>query len=293
MAEPFYVSAYHAAYRRWAEGAGDREWQEWVEECGKIRQAWKWAVAGMLTQLDREDPEIWYALGHAYQGRHGVERDLEQAEMWLRKAADAGHTKAMTKLGLILLCHDPTEEQVCESFEWFLRAAELGNSSGMSSVATGYREGRGVPVDERKAADWFIKAYEAGRPADAERAGNVLSYRPENHHEAVKWLRIALAHGYDSPYYSLALIHEDRQSPAHDPEEAFRCWLQVAERPRGDLRFSAMFSLAYCCRDGIGTTRSSAEAKRWLDRIIAVAPKEKSDHRLAIKKRREIDEELF
>ncbi len=54
-----------------------------------------------------------------------------------------------------------------------------------------------------------------------------------------------------------------------------------------------MFRLAYCYRDGLGTQQSRDEAKRWLDRILAVAPKEKSDYRHALKLRREIDEELF
>jgi hypothetical protein len=62
---------------------------------------------------------------------------------------------------------------------------------------------------------------------------------------------------------------------------------------RNDLRFLAMFRLAYCYRDGLGTQQSRDEAKRWLDRILAVAPKEKSDYRHALKLRREIDEELF
>lgn len=293
MGKSFYVSAYHAAYSRWSAGMGDREWQEWAEEVGRVKQAWKWAVAGMLTQLDREDSEIWHALGHAYQGGYGVERDLVQAETWLRKAAAAGHVRAMTKLGMLLLRDDRTTKDVSESFEWFLKAAELGDSSGMGFVGIAYREGRGITKDERKAADWFIKAYDAGNPTDAERAGNVLSFRSENHHEAVKWLRIAVDHGYDSAYCSLALIHEDRDSPAYDADEAFLCWSKVAERPRGDLRFFAMWRLASCCRDGVGTARNRDEAKRWLDRILAVAPKDKSDYRDALKRKREIDEELI
>lgn len=293
MSEPFYASAYHAAYRRWAEGVGDREWQEWAEEVGKIKRAWKWAVNGMLTQLDREDPEIWYALGEACLGGHGIERDRAQGEMWIRKAAETGHVKAMTRLGMILRHPERSEKEVRESVDWFLRAAEHGDSYGMTSLGFAFREGDGVPVDERIAADWFIKAYEAGSKSASELAGRLLSYHPENHVEAVKWLRVAVDHGYVDAYYNLAMNHEDRSSPAYDPEEAFRCWLRVAERPSGDLRFSAMWRLASCCRDGIGTERSNEEAKRWLDRIIAVAPKEKYNYRDALKRKREIDEELF
>lgn len=156
-----------------------------------------------------------------------------------------------------------------------------------------YREGRSVPVDEKKAVEWFIKAHEAGARSGADLAGRLLSFRAENHLEAVRWLRIAADSGNDLSYASLAYIYEDRRSPAHEPEEAFRCWLQVAERPRGNLRFHAMWRMACCCRDGIGTERNREEAKRWLDRIIAVAPKDKSDYRDAVKLRHELDQELF
>jgi TPR repeat protein len=247
----------------------------------------------MLTQLEREDPEIWHALGDAYLGGHGIERDLVQGEAWIRKAANAGHVRAMTRLGTLLDREERSDEDKQESLDWYHRAAELGDASGMISMGFAYREGRGVSVDQKRAVEWFIRAHEAGARNGAELAGRLLSYRAENHLEAVKWLRIAVDHGIDSAFYNLALIYEDRQSPAHDPEEAFRCWQEVAERPRGDLRFMAMFSLAYCCRDGIGTERNRDEAKRWLDRIIAVAPKDKSDYRDAVKLRNELDQELF
>lgn len=110
---------------------------------------------------------------------------------------------------------------------------------------------------------------------------------------AEQWLLIAVENGNDLSYSSLADIHADRRSPAHDSEEAFHCWLQVAERPRGDLRLDAMYWLARSCRDGIGTSQSRDEAKRWLDRILAIAPPGKSDYRHAAKLRKEIDEGLL
>jgi TPR repeat protein len=293
MGKSFYVQSYQAASRRWAVGCGDRESEEWIEELGKIRRAFKWAVNGMLTQLDREDPEIWYALGDAYNGGNGVERDVEEAEKWLRKAAGAGHVPSMTRLGMLLFRDERSDEEKRESIDWYRRAAELGDSSGMIYMGLAYREGRCVPVDNQKAIEWFIKAHDAGARNAANLAGRLLSYHPENHVAAVKWLRIAVENGNDLSYSSLAYIYEDRRSPAHDPEEAFRCWLQVAERPRGDFHFFAMWRLVSCCRDGVGTVRSRDEAKRWLDRILALAPKEKSDYRDALKRKREIDDELL
>ncbi len=247
----------------------------------------------MFTQLDRDDPEIWYALGDAYYSGHGIERNSELAEEWLRKAADAGHLKAMTKLGFLLSKGAPSEEHLLESIQWYQRAAHLGDSQGMTSLGFAYREGWGVEVDKRKAADWFIAAYHAGNKYAAYLAGRVLSCSAEDHLEAVRWLLVAIENGHDLAHYELAFIYEDRGSPAYDSTAAFHCWNQVANRSSGSCRFMAMFQMVHYNRDGIETTPNRDEAKRWLNRILTTAPKKSSDYRSALKLLRKIDEDLL
>lgn len=293
MSTPYYVTDYENATRRYAEGCMDDRWEEWLEELGKIRTAWKWSVAGMFTQLETNDPQIWHVLGDAFQNGHGIDRDLEQAEQWFRKSAETGHVRSMFRLGHLLGRAERSPEELAGSILWYRRAADLGDASGMTSLGFAYREGRGVPVDEREATDWFIKAHAAGAKHAAELAGRLLSYHSDNHLEAVRWLRTAVDHGYESAYYNLALIYENRESPEYNADEAFYCWSQVAECPRGDSRFMAMLTLARCCRDGIGTDLDSQKAREWLDHLMTLAPKAKADYRYAAKLRKEIDEELL
>jgi TPR repeat protein len=163
----------------------------------------------------------------------------------------------------------------------------------MTWLGFAYRDGRGVAADRRLAVDWFIKAYAAGSKRGADRAGCILAGSRSDHPEAVKWLLQAADEGHVDSFYDLALIHEDRTSPQYDPAEAFRCWSRVAERPSGGLRFTAMHTLARWCRDGIGTARDREEAKRWLDRLMDLAPKDKANYRDAAKLHKAIDEELF
>jgi TPR repeat protein len=106
-------------------------------------------------------------------------------------------------------------------------------------------------------------------------------------HSGWEEFRKMVAHGM------LFEVVEWLESPEYNAEEAFCCWSQVAERPRGDLRFMAMLTLARCCRDGTGTDLDRQKARQWLDRLMALAPKEKADYRYAAKLRKEIDEELL
>lgn len=293
MSTSYYVTTYQNTTSRYSEGCKDDRWEEWLEELGKIKAAWKSSVAGMLTQLDTNGPEIWHALGDAFHSGHGIERDLVQAEEWFRKAAESGHVHSMIRLGLLLKRDGRSPEDLAESIKWFRRAADLGNASGMTWLGFAYRDGTGVAADERQAADWFIKAYAAGSKNAAHLAGCILGRKPENHRQSVKWLQIAVDEGHELSNYALALTYEDRASSEFNAEEAFHCWSRVAELPSGSLRFTAMLTLARWCRDGIGTQRDRQQAIHWLDRLLSVAPKEKSIYRFAAKLRKEIDEELL
>lgn len=293
MSSSFYVQKYLAATQRYAEIKTDRDWEKWAPELYRIKKEWEWSVNGMLTQLDQDDPELWYALGNAYSSGHGIERSFEQAEELLRRAAQAGHVRSMTRLGRLLGRDDRIDGGWVESVEWYRRAAELGDSEGMTSLGFAYREGRGVEVDRRKAADWFIAAYHAGNKYAAYLAGRVLSCSAEDHLEAVRWLLVAIENGYDLAHYELGFIYEDRGSPAYDLTAAFHSWLQVANRPCGSCRFTAMFQMVHYNRNGIATTPNRDEAKRWLNRILTTAPKKSSKHRSALKLLRKIDEDLL
>lgn len=288
-----HLSNYWEATRQWGKGIGSRTYVEWIAEVSRFKEVWAESIGALLTIADSADPEIWHALGNAFQSGHSVERDRDRAKKWFLKGAAAGHSPSMVRLGLLLLRDEPTPEQLAESVDWFRRAADLGDSSGMIWMGFAYQAGRGVPIDDRQSADWFVRAYGAGSKNACLLAGQLLSHLPENHLEASKWLRIALEHGYDDAYISLASIHEDRRSPIYDPEEAFRCWARVAERPRGDLRFMAMLTLARCCRDGIGTERNREEAIKWLDRLLVVAPAGKANYRDAEKLKQEIEGDLL
>ncbi|MBL9154200.1 MAG: sel1 repeat family protein [Verrucomicrobiales bacterium] len=288
-----HLASYREAVRQLNKGIGSHTPLEWAAKVKQLKAVWAESISALLKGAENGDVEIWHALGNAFERGHGVDRDEEQAKAWYLRSASAGHAISMVTLGCLASRYNPTPEKLAEAIEWYQRAAALGDSGGMISLGFAYREGRGVPVDERRAADWFIKGYHAGAINGAELTGRLLTRRHETHVEALTWLRVAIEHGMDSVYFHLALMHGDRKSPVFDEEEAYRCWIQVAERPRGELRFMAMLALARSCRDGIGTERSRGNAIRWLDRLMAAAPVTTADYRNAVRLKEEIEGELF
>jgi hypothetical protein len=78
-----------------------------------------------------------------------------------RQAASLGEPQCMDELGEINMDDNPVE-----AVQWFHKAAEAGNPSGMLHLGGMYQVGIGVLVDYDMAAFWYGKAADKGN-ADA------------------------------------------------------------------------------------------------------------------------------
>ena len=76
----------------------------------------------------------------------------------LRRAAEMAYPPAMVGLGEFYM--DGHREQ--DAAQWFRRAADAGDRSGMLHMGGMYQLGLGVPHDDRAAVHWYRKASDAG-----------------------------------------------------------------------------------------------------------------------------------
>jgi TPR repeat protein len=111
----------------------------------------------------KEDKHGWRAMQRACALGHveavvriGLEawkrKDLEEAQRWLQKAAEAGHAAAMELMAACGACEG-------ERFGWLRKAALAGR--GMAMVTLGVWM-RGAAMDGASGAAWFRKAAGAG-----------------------------------------------------------------------------------------------------------------------------------
>jgi TPR repeat protein len=250
-------------------------------------------VDQLIEQKNQPDPEVWHALGAAYRGGNGAHKNRGEAIRWFRRAAEAGHAKAMMSLGSALRYPDHwCEGAEAESLEWARKAAELGSTSGMNSLGFAYREGTGVPCDPQQAVAWFIKAVEAGDGHSLVYAGAVYARQLASPGEAEKcYLRAAEA-GYKESFFELAMLYDDRTSPLHDPVEAVK-WFKIVAEQKDGSRPRALLALARHCRDGIGTAQDLKTAREWLTRLLAVASPKADEYREATSLLAEIEGDLL
>lgn len=99
-----------------------------------------------------------YQLGKCWRDGQGVLPDDQQAELWFRRAADAGYDFAQYALGKFLQSQKRTDEAV----SWYGKAAAQGNSWAAYRLGKLYLQGEHVPKNVPKAVDYLTDSAEHG-----------------------------------------------------------------------------------------------------------------------------------
>jgi localization factor PodJL len=108
--------------------------------------------------------EAQFMLASLYERGAGVAKDESEAISLYRKAANAGHIRAMHNLGVLLSAHE-SQQDYSEAFVWFARAAQAGLTDSQYNLALLYERGLGVDQDLSRAYLWYRAA---GRGGDKE-----------------------------------------------------------------------------------------------------------------------------
>ena len=116
-----------------------------------------------------------------------------------RQLADAGDSSAMAVVGTMYeKGGEGVPKDIRLAAQWHLKAAEAGNSAAMQTIGLDYMVGDGVPQDYAKAAYWLKQAAEAGQTMAMGAIGFLYGYGrgvPKDLEQAAFWLRKAAAAG--------------------------------------------------------------------------------------------------
>jgi TPR repeat protein len=241
----------------------------------------------LLQFAESNNPALWHAIGIGFNIGRGVKRDRQEAMRWFQRAAEAGHAPAMVNLGSCLTYPKPSLDRTA-AVSWLRKAAEKGYAGGMVSLGFAYREGDGVPRDDKEAVQWFIKAVEAGDSHSMIHVGRMYARQLSAPVEAVaSFLRAAEAVHSES-FLELATIYENKELPVHDPVEAHK-WFRVAVEYTEGHSTSALFAIARQYMQGVGAPCDIENAKWWLNRILLVAPPDSPSRKEATRMIKKLD----
>lgn len=109
------------------------------------------------AKAEKSDREAQYKLGVCYAHGEGVAKDLMQAVLWYRKAADQGLALAQYNLGLCYARGEGVTMDLVQAAMWYSKAAGQGVAYAQYNLANLYHKGEGVAKDEIEAyAYWNL-----------------------------------------------------------------------------------------------------------------------------------------
>ena len=135
------------------------------------------------SDLYREAAELGHvkaqsALGLMYAQGHGVDADDKRAAFWLSKAAKSGDATAQYGLGLLYYEGRGVARDYDRALSLYRDAAANGNAKAMNNLGIMHALGHGVKESNVEALAWFTLAADAGSrdaPANAELLKQELS----------------------------------------------------------------------------------------------------------------------
>jgi hypothetical protein len=100
--------------------------------------------------------------GDMYFYGSGVEKDYGKAFDWYEKAAKLGDAKAQCQIGLMYRYGLGITQDYSKAKKWFEKAAHKGDANAQYNLGVLYHNGQGVAKDYAKAREWYQKAAEQG-----------------------------------------------------------------------------------------------------------------------------------
>ena len=197
----------------------------------------------------------------------GVIQDSKTAEDWFVKAAETGDSEEQAALGTRYAQGAFGKVDYVRAKEWWEKAAEQNHLIAMWDLGDMYQRGEeGVPQDRHRAFAWFERAAEAGLPTAMERVG--LAYligtgTTVDVEKAKEWLVKAAENGNASTEGSLGTRFYEGDFGEKDVATAAKWW----ERAAGHGDATAMCNLGQLFSDpGLGGDEIRVDletARKW------------------------------
>ena len=174
--------------------------EEKAEQVQVLEQLWSAGFTAAAHQL-----------GKCWRDGMGVLPDDEQAELWFRRAAEAGHDFSQYALGKLLQSQKRMEEAV----SWYEKAAAQGNLWAAYRLGKLYLEGTDIPKDTAKAVEYLTNAAREGNKYAQYTLGKLYLTGEDvarDQEQAYRWFWASASQGNE--YAQFFLYHfNDNRSP--------------------------------------------------------------------------------
>ncbi|RIA81922.1 hypothetical protein C1645_881328 [Glomus cerebriforme] len=225
-----------------------------------------------IKNAEKGDIISQYYIANCYYFGVNIKHDYNKAFEWYAKSSKGGNMKAMYMLGTCYYYGYGGKKNKKQAFEYYLKSAEKGYKYAISKVGDCYHDGKGIFRDESKAFEWYLKTAKKGHAYNQYLVANYYYngvHISKNEEKGFYWNRKAAINGNTDAQYRLAEYYLN--NPIYKNEnKAFKWYLKLVNKSYINLK--AVYLVAKCYRDGIGTDKNLKEATKWIEKYISSKP---------------------
>ncbi|CAG8584538.1 4393_t:CDS:1 [Ambispora gerdemannii] len=115
-----------------------------------------------LAEKRQDQSKYWTLLAFFNVCGFGTQYNNDNAFQWYKKAAEIGDSLGQQEVGIFFQQGIGTEQNLEEAIKWFSKAADAGMAIASYHLARKYLRGDGVEMDKSRAMDFYEKSAEAG-----------------------------------------------------------------------------------------------------------------------------------
>ncbi|KAF9425373.1 hypothetical protein BGZ76_003294 [Entomortierella beljakovae] len=115
-----------------------------------------------ILSADTTDHSAQFKTGCIYVAGYNIVNDNSKAMEWFLKAANQGNTQAQLNIGLLYYRAYGVMKDYTKAMEWYLKSASQGNILSYVLIGDLYRDGHGVSRNFSSSLMWYSKASNSG-----------------------------------------------------------------------------------------------------------------------------------
>ena len=186
--------------------------------------------------------------------------DYKSAYEWYMKAAEHGDSFAEFAIGAFYMSGLYVVQDYSKAFYWYNKAALQGEANAYCDLGLLYYNGWGVKQDYSEAFKWYLKSANTLNEAEAQKQIGILYHQgwgvQKNYKESFNWTQKAAIQGLADAQHNLGVLYYEWQQ---DYAQAFYWCLKAAKQ---GFKL-AQLSVAEMYEKGVGVKKDLAEAAYW------------------------------
>ncbi|KAF9930195.1 hypothetical protein FBU30_000795 [Linnemannia zychae] len=219
-----------------------------------------------ITIASQGDKEAQVDLGDIYKGDlGGVEKDYNRAMDWYLKAAEQGDSSAQYNIGYLYDNGHGVQQDYSLAMTWYKKAAEQGHTSAQFAVGSMYENGYSVPKDYLTAMIWFRRAADKGHSDAQNNIGNLYLNGhgvQQDYSQAMNWYKKAAEQGVANAQLVIGCLYYNGHGVQQDYSQAMNWFKRAAEQ--GHATAQTNIGSLYEC--GHGVQQDYSQAMNWFKR---------------------------